>query len=168
MANYAPLPSGDPIATGSVVLPDGEKVRVSTDVTFAWERWFGSLGIDLAARPERVSIVDLSSQAASIAATAIPIGSITHGVYRVSYYARVTTAAGVSSSLTVELDWPDAVACTHTGAAMTGNTTTTYQEDVVTMDVDSSGPIRYGTTYASDAAGAMKYKLVITCEKVDV
>jgi hypothetical protein len=67
------------------------------------------------------------------------------------------------------MDWPDGgVSCTHTGAAITGNTTATYQEDVITMDVDSSGPIRYSTTYASVGAPTMQYKLVVSCEKVDV
>jgi hypothetical protein len=165
---FAPLPHDDPIGTGEIVLPDGERTRVAVDVTFPWERWFGSLGIDVIARPERVAIVDLSGQGASIAATSLPVGSITHGVYRVSYYARITRAATTSSSLTVAVTWPDSVTCTHTGAAITGNTTATFQEDVITMDVDSAGPIQYSTTYASVGAVSMQYKLVVTCEKVDV
>ncbi len=166
---YAPLPAYDPIAIGKVVLPDGEEIEVRSFVGFSWDKYLADMGVQVAARPERVSVVDISGQTASIGATPLPIGSITHGVYRISYYARITTAAGVSSSLTVEFDWPDGgVSVTHTGAAITGNTVTTFQDDVITMDVDSSGPIRYNTTYASDAAGAMAYKLVITCEKVDV
>ena len=166
---YAPLPSNDPIAIGVAVLPDGEEIEVRSDVHFPWEKWFSDIGVQVAARPERVAVVDLSAQSASIAGTAIPIGSITHGVYRVGYYARITTPGSTSSSLTVVLDWPDGgVTITHTGAAMTGNLVTTFQEDIVTMDVDSSGPIRYSTTYASVGGTSMQYKLVITCEKVDV
>ena len=165
---FAPLPSEDAIAEGSILLGK-EKVPVSVHVTTEWERWFGAVGMDVADSPARVSATDLSGQAASIAPTALPIGSISHGVYRISYYARITTPATTSSSLTVAIDWPDSsVSCTFTGAAITGNTTATFQQDIVTMDVDANGPIQYSTTYASVGATPMAYKLVITCEKVDV
>ena len=169
MANYAPQPSEDPLAEGRVTLPGGDAVPVKVKVTFPWQRWFGSLGQGVSDRPERVSRVDLSAQAASIAGTSLPIGSITHGVYRVSYYARITTAATTSSSLIVEFTWPDSgVTQTFTGAAITGNTTTSYQQAEIVMDVDAVGPLQYNTTYASVGATPMAYKLVITCEKVDV
>lgn len=97
---------------------------------------------------------------AAIATTPFTLGSISAGLYRIDWYTRVTTAAGVSSSLTVTLGWTEtAVALTSSGPAMTGNTTATNQSGSVLIRSDASAPITYATTYASNAATAMYYRI---------
>lgn len=132
-----------------------------------WIRYFSDMTVRLEDSPERIGLVELTAQAASIAATAIPMPGLSAGLYRVAYYARITTAATNNSSLTVTFDWQDGgVTPTWSGAAITGNTTTTVQSGTLLLLCAASSPIRYSTTYASNGATAMVYKLYITCEGI--
>lgn len=109
----------------------------------------------------------LTDQNASIGATPLAQAALPAGLYRVSWYARVTTAAGVSSSLTVTIGWTEgSVALSLSGAALTGNLVTSVQSGMVFLLIDDGSPITYATTYASNAAGAMKYTLVLNLERV--
>jgi hypothetical protein len=118
--------------------------------------------------PQRLSTVELTSQSASIAATAIPVGSLSSGLYRVSYYTRVTTAATTSSSLTFSLSFTDdAITVALAGTAMTGNTTSTAQSGTYLLQMDANSPITYSTTYASVGATSMQYKLSVVLEAVN-
>lgn len=111
--------------------------------------------------------VTLAAQQASILAT--PLGSATlgAGLYRVSWYARITTPDGVSSSLTVTIRWTEgAVALALSGAAMTGDTVTTVQSGIVFLNVDNNTPITYATAYLSNTPGQMQYELVLALERV--
>lgn len=112
--------------------------------------------------------VDLSGQSASTGATQLYLTAIPSGLYRVNYYVEVTQPATVSSSLEVTISWTSqGVAKSYTGAAMTGNTTTTYQFGIVVLRSDENAPITYAITYASSGATAMEYFLGITLEQLD-
>ena len=116
---------------------------------------------------QRLAAVSVSGQSASIGTTAIPTAALTAGLYLVSYYARITQAGTVSSSLTVTLHWTEStLALTVTGAAMTGNTTTTVQSGTHLVRIDASSPVSYSTTYASVGATAMQYRLDVVLERV--
>jgi hypothetical protein len=111
--------------------------------------------------------VSLTNQSASIGATDFSGGGLSAGLYRLTYYTRITQAATTSSSLTVTLDWQDGgVAPSISGAAITGNTTTTIQSNTVLVRIDGSSPVRYSTTYSSVGATPMKHSLYITLEEV--
>ena len=117
--------------------------------------------------PQFYPAVSLTAQNASLGTTPIPLPSLATGLYRLTYYARITTVDAVNSSLTVTLSWTDgAVACSLSGAAMTGNTTATVQSSTAMIQIDAASPISYATTYASNTPGAMKYKLLILVEAV--
>jgi len=135
-------------------------------ITRPWQDWFSNLLRVISAVSTSVRSVSPSDQSASIGATDLAGGAINAGLYRITYYARITQAATVSSSLTVTFDWPDGgVVPTFSGAAITGNTTTTYQTG--TLMVRASGaPIRYATTYASVGGTPMKYRLDVVLEAV--
>lgn len=86
------------------------------------------------------------------------------GYYSFAYYAAITTPAttgAATSSLTVILSWTDTgIVKSKTFTAITGNTTaTTGSETYPRFYVDGGAPITYSTTYASDTAGQMVYKL---------
>ena len=132
-----------------------------------WRRWFGRMPDTLNSIPNIQKRVSLSSQGASISATDLGGAAVlAAGTYRATYYARISTAASVNSSLTVTLAWTDGVAQTYSGAAIIGNTTTTYQTGTLMFRADASSAITYATTYASNAAGEMKYTLDIVLERV--
>jgi hypothetical protein len=90
-------------------------------------------------------------------------------MWRLSYFARIHTVAGVSSSLTVGFSYVvDGVTQSDAGAAITGNLTTTHQFGTLVIRVDVDTPISYSTTYASDAAGIMAYDLDIVAEELAI
>jgi hypothetical protein len=128
--------------------------------------WVTSLLFSVNAAPARVDTVDKSNQNASIGTTTIGTPTAT-GMYRVAVYQRITTAAGVSSSLTTTIAWTDGgVTCSLPGAALTGNTTTTVGTFTALVRADGATPVSFSTAYVSNAAGAMKYRLNITLERV--
>lgn len=155
-ATSAPFPAKDPIAD-----------RKTLTITKEWITWFTDLLTSVDASPSRLQTVELSAQGASIGATAIPLGALGVGLYRVTYAARITRAATTSSSLTVTIQWTDhTVNLTQAGAPMTGNTPATYQTGTYLLRIDSSTPILYSTTYASVGATSMQYQLDIVLESI--
>ena len=101
--------------------------------------------------------------------TALPLASIPAGIYRVSYYARITTPATVSSSLIVTISHTDrTIALTQSASAITGNTITTTQFGTLVLRVDRNSPVSYSTTYASVGATPMAYALDLAIEQVSL
>ena len=133
---------------------------------FNWLQWFGSLTSRADSAPERKTHVRAVAQVASIALTPLPLGSVPAGIYRVTYNFRVTTPGSVSSSLQFTLTWTDGgVVQTSSGAAETGNTTTTKQMGTMPIRSDGGVPISYSTTYGDGGgAVAMAYRLDIVLE----
>lgn len=147
--------------------------RIATDDGLVGDQWaiyFRDQDGLIAASPAVVSApVSLTSQHAAIATTPIPSDTLAPGLYRVSIYQRVTTAAGVSSSLTTAISWTDGgISCSFSGAAMTGNTTATTQSFSQLIRVDRATPVSYTTTYASNPATVMQYSLDVVLETVSV
>ena len=131
--------------------------------------WYGWL-IDFIQRVQSgaqvLKVVSLTTQTATIPTTQIPLPSLAGGVYRVSWYARITTPASISSSLTVNLAWTEsAVALSASGAAMTGNTITTVQSAGFVMQIDPATALSYSTTYAS-VGTPMAYLLDVIVEQL--
>jgi hypothetical protein len=117
--------------------------------------------------PSAAGTVAASAQSASIGSTNLNMGVLSSGLYRVNYYQSVTQAATVSSSLTTAIGWTDAgVAKTFTGAAMTGNTTATYQGETFPVNVDASTNVTYTVTYASSGATPMQFTFAAALERV--
>lgn len=133
--------------------------------------WLAALVLRVNLSPERVGLVRLATQAAAIATVAIPIVPVEQpleaGLYRVSWYARITRAATASSSLTVTIGWTDGgVACTASGAAMTGNTTGTVQSGSLLVRADASSTLTYAAAYATSGATTMQFGLELVVERV--
>ncbi len=156
----APIPLFDPIAEA-----DGKQKGFLTD---AWIQWFDETLKRLASSvPVVASTGQLAAQSASIPATDLAEASLPAGVYRLSYYARITRPATVASSLTVALSWTDGgVVQTFTGAAINGNLTTSYQTDTVTIRIDSATPVTYTLTYATAGAVTMLYSFDLEIEEL--
>jgi hypothetical protein len=157
MPNGAPAPLRDPIARKS----DGL-------MTAPWVTWFTQLTTDLDAAPERLDSVTVTGQTASISPTALDVGSLSQGLYRVTWRARITQAATVSSSLVVTVGYTEsAITMSESGTAITGNTTSTVASGSFLVAVDQGTPITFSTTYASTGASVMAYTLTIVAEEMD-
>lgn len=141
--------------------------RVTGTLSGVWQEWFVRVPTTLESIPNVVNVTELTEQNTSLTATDFAQAVLPPGLYRASYLARITTAAGVSSSLTVVITWTDrGVTKTLAGAAITGNTTATYQSGSVLIYVDAGTDVTYTTTYASNAASAMKYALAAFLERI--
>lgn len=129
--------------------------------TTPWRISFRNLRNDInaasrLATPEPVTVPDST---ASIGATTI-LTPISDGLFSFEYYAAITTVAVTSSSLTVTAGWTDAgVSKSKTFTAITGNLTTTTGSERYVFRADADAPITYATTYASNGAGEMHYRL---------
>lgn len=130
--------------------------------------WVTNLVGDVDASPARLKRTSVSGQTAAISATPIPTEALSAGWYRVTVYARVTTAAGVSSSLTPTITHTDTgQTCTQSGTALTSNAIGTPASWTFLVYSDAASPISYSTAYASAGAPAMIYKLDVILEQLD-
>lgn len=114
------------------------------------------------------SSVTLTGKSASIPTTPIPLPSLASGLYRVSWYLRDTTSAGVSSSTQVTIGWTETgTAQSFVGALVNGNTTTTIDSaSSPLIQVDQAASITYAIAYNSNPAGAMVFSFRLAVEKV--
>ncbi len=164
---FFPPPVRDPIARQARSEFKGRADPLAGLVGDVWVEWFTQLTDDVDETTLRLNSVHLTSQAASIGATDLSGGTISGGLYKLTYYARITRAASTSSSLTVTFSFTDgSVSPTYSGAAITGNTTTTFQSGTIMIRSDANSPITYSTTYASVGATSMQYRLDVTLEVV--
>lgn len=164
MPDQTPMPLQDPIASPR---PSGRGDPPEGYITQPWIYYFTSIGGTVSAGPTRLTAVSLTAQAASIGATSIGSGAPTSGLYRLTYYAHITTAATVSSSLTVTFGWTDGGTNLNiSGSAITGNTTTTVGTGTAMVHNDQASPLTYATTYASVGATSMQYALYVVLEQV--
>lgn len=168
-STFAPFPISDPIAR-----PPRERYRKLKEqdplegrLTESWELAFTQLTNQVSQTPSRISAIVLLDQSAALLPTDISNGTLTSGLYRVSWYTRVTLPASTSSSLTISLGWTeDGVSLTFSGAALVGNLNTTMESQTQLIQVDQVTPVTIATAYASVGGVAMKYELRITLEKV--
>lgn len=107
----------------------------------------------------------LVNQGAAIASTTL-LTTAGAGLFRVSWYVRITTADAVSSSVTVTISWTDVTGCSKTFTAITGNTTTTTDSGSVTIRPGTATAIKYSTAYASNTPGVMRHSLELSAEQV--
>lgn len=139
---------------------------VTEVITVVFRQWLLSLTTRIQASPNVQNTVALTAQAAAIGSTAVSVGTVAAGVYRLTFYARITTPASVSSSLTVNFGWTDGgVSCSKASVAITGNTTTTVGSESFLMRADQATALNYSTTYAA-VGTPMQYALTVTIEQL--
>jgi hypothetical protein len=147
--------------TEGPLFPFGEAIAADQTrlVTPRWRRWFLNLrsAVDLSQRS--IVVPPQTDQSATLPVTDMDNGALSAGLYSVSWYLAVTIADGVSSSAQVAIAWVDnGNNKSYTGAAMTGNTTSTVQvNEAITIYSDAASPITYSVTYASNTPGQMHY-----------
>lgn len=164
-----PMPLSDPISTPrNPRAKPGQKDPGEGILSPEWVPYFTDQGETVSSVSQIVSpMVELTAQAASIVSTPIPTTTLAGGYYRVSFYARVTTAAATSSSLIVTLSWTDGgVSCGISSVAVTGNLTSTVATGTAVIEIDQATGIAYSTTYASVGVPAMQYKLTVILESL--
>jgi len=164
----APIPITDPIARAKrPEFGKAQKDPLEGTMSDAWVDYMSRLVQTVQASATRIESATKTTQAASISATDISAGNLKAGLYRITFHARITDPATVSSSLTVTLSWTDGgVAQTEASKAETGNTTATRIHGAFLIHVDAGSPVRYATTYASVGGNAMEYRLDVVLEVI--
>lgn len=134
------------------------------------EEAFAYLTTQATSTAEATSLVASASvedQNAAIGATDISDGALAAGVYQFDWFVMIRTAAGVSSSATVSVDFTlNAQTKTLTYSAVNGNTTGTFGHGGGLVWIDNASPVRYSVAYASNAAGVMHYDAYFTLRRV--
>jgi len=154
--NLPPIPYSAPIEEGG-----------TNPISQAYYLWLFELQGRTESAAESLDTISLANQGAAISATPIVVTE-TAGLYRISWYLRITTAATTSSSATVTIGWTESgVALTKSGPAVTGNTTTTTDTGTFLIRADAATALTYAVAYASSGATAMKYRLDVVVERVD-
>ena len=151
---YASQPINDDIASPDPRDPRSKKLPKFI-IGDRWRRWLSGLTLEVNEKPARKASVALTAQGAAIATTALPIGSVTAGVWSIYTTLRVTRAGSVSSAVRLTITWTEGgITQTQQGTDLTGNLTTTREGVLFIVRPDASTAISYSTTYA-DGGGAV-------------
>jgi hypothetical protein len=129
-----------------------------------WIEFFQSLQ----RAPRQIGSVALTTQTASIPVAVVvqPPATNDGGLFRVTTYARITKAASISSSLTVTIAWSDGLlAQSMSGAALTANTTTTWESVTALVRVDKGTSITAAALYSSTGTN-MEFSLSVVAEQI--
>lgn len=157
------VPTPGPVPNSLIPLVDSPR---NLRITETWRLWLVSVLTYILFGIIQASSVSRDTQGAAIVTTAMYTPSKT-GLYRISWYLRITRAATTSSSATVTIGWTDAgQACTSAGAAVVGNTVTTVQSGSIVVSADSLTDLTYAVAYASVGATSMQYKLRVSVEAI--
>ena len=161
-----PQRSEPPFMDALIDVPKDLRAKFAGLVSFRWLEWFLDWTTRIDDSPEQVQEVSLTGQVAAIAATPIPTEALATGMYRVTVYARITTPASGSSSLTITIGFTDgAVPQSFAFAAIAGNLTTSWQSETTTIHIDGATPITYAAAYTS-VGTPMQYRLDVLLEKL--
>lgn len=162
----APIPITDPISRGK--RPEfGARQSDPLEGTMsdAWVDYMSRLVQTVQQSSTRIASTSALDQQFDISPNDVSNGVLKEGLYRITYYARITQAAGVSSSLEVSVSWNDGgVAQLQTGAAIVGNTPDTVQSATYLIHIDSASPVRYSTSYVSVGVPNMEYRIDVVLE----
>lgn len=159
-----PIPDA-PIAYVSVGQGATRQRLAATLNADGWDQYFRSQQRAVQATAQRLKRVTLAGKSASIAPTVIPVSAIAPGLYRVTVYFRLTQAATVNSSLTVNIAHTDGtVACQFPGTAFVGNVTNRPQSFSVMLRSDQATSISFEVIYASVGAQPMLFDLELVLE----
>ena len=136
-------------------------------LTQPWQIWLRGVVDALNASSQVQKSVTGTPTGSSITTTALLADTGSAGVFRVSWFLRITQAATTSSSVAVSVGFTDGVALTISGSAVTGNTTTTIQQQTILVRCDANSALTYSTTYSSVGATSMQYAVSVVVERVN-
>ncbi len=154
MARIPPVPRFSAVLKGMVEL-----------IEFHWDNWFQGIANAINITPASVGTTTLTAQHATVTAAPLTMQTLSAGLYRLTYYLRITRAATSSSSLTAAFAWTDGgQACSVTESAVTGNTLTTTQAGVVPFQIDAATTPTVTLTYASSGVTTMQFAFTASLE----
>lgn len=132
-------------------------------ITKPWEEYLRARDQRLQAAAQTLESVSLTGRNASIGLTSLV--ALASGVYRVSYRFRITTPAGVASTLQLTITTTEgAVVCSQSSANYAGNVANLPQSGSFLVKCDPATPLQYNFTYTSNPAAAMIFEAELRAE----
>jgi hypothetical protein len=119
--------------------------------------------------PGFINSISSTGNTAAIATASLLIGaagSLTVGVYRVSYYHETSQAGSSSGSSTLTFSWNDGVASQSVNITTLTNTLGNIQQGSMIIRVPASQNISYAASYASTGGTVYKFDLYLTLEQI--
>jgi len=153
LLNVEPVPIDSPIVADRVPAED-------------WLAWFLNQWSVLGQAVRRVAPPPLTNQAGAIGTTAMRLGALPSGLYRISWALRIEVASGVSSSIALTLGWTHGGARTKPFAAVTTNALALPESGSVVARLDAPGTITYATAVVDNPVGTVRYGLDFVVEKL--
>jgi hypothetical protein len=156
---FSPAPIRDPIAApdeqGRLMLP-----RV-------WIDYFAAVGIRIDQQTHTLTVQQFFNLSGNIPPTPLPLEALSAGLYRLTYYTRITVPASVSSSLQIGFGWTDgAVSCEILADPLTTNTIGTVQSNTLMVQNDQAAPLTYSVIYTTSGGTPMQFTLTIVVEQI--
>lgn len=152
------------------LFPFKDAIAGDLPVTPRWRTWFLRLRQSVDLSQSVIRATRLQNQSAAVAVTNLDGGTLSAGLYAVSWYLTIVTAAATSSSAQITIAWVDqAQPKSYTAVAMTGNLPSTVQVDQrVLLYSDAASPITFSVAYASVPAAEMVYELRMVLQSVSI
>src|SRR5258708_10025451 len=134
--------------------PQGSPQNFVYLISRVWSQWLQLQIVNrLQSSPQNLQTLKLTGLHDTVISTPLALGTVASGVYRLSYFTRITTPAGTSSSVTPNfLFTQGGQSCTVTGDAVTGNSLTSVGSKSFLIAADQASPISYSVTYAINPA----------------
>lgn len=154
------IPATDPVFDLPLSVPASLKRWLSLRLGWSYIQYLQGQEERTQQTPQRLIRTTVVARSTSIGTTPFTLPALSAGLYRVTFYFRITVADGVSSSLLVTISSTDgAIACAQLSTAYTGNATNRPQSGSFLVRCDSATPLSYASTYASGGGGpAMQYE----------
>jgi len=141
-----------------IVEPQGG--TITTFFRLAWEALRSSFQL-----APSVAVFSKVAQTAALPTTTL-FTTLQAGLYRVSWYLRVTGPDGVSSAVQVTIGWTETLPLTRAGANVTGDTITSLDTGSVLLQVDAPTNLTIATSYASNTPNQMVYEVFASVEQL--
>lgn len=153
------IPATDPLFDLPRAIPAELKRWLSLPMGWSYIQYLEGQEQRTQQTAQRLIRTTVPARSTSIGTTPFTLPALAAGLYRVTFYFRITVADGVSSSLLVTISSTDgAIACLQASTAYAGNATNRPQSGSFLVRCDGATPLNYATTYVSGGGGpAMQY-----------
>lgn len=145
------FPVQEPIAAQTTLL-----------VTPRWRSWLRNLRQEVASTPQRIPVTPVTSGTGSLPVTAIDGGALTTGLFAISWYLAILTAAA-GRSVQVTWAWVDGgVNRSYVAAILDGSVSTNAQaNEQLLIYSDAASPITYAINYVGAAGMTYSFRPVL-------
>jgi hypothetical protein len=163
---FEPAPVRDAVVDLAELQPKWKPVMNVGLLTRPWHIWIDLLRAKILTVPVVVGRYSGSSVAVNLAAVTVPTSTLRTGLYRVSFYVRVTKLGVLGSTVVVSFGWTDGgESCSRDGSAGFGVDVSLATTDTGTLLLRADGKTAITVTTTGVLAGCL-YDLEVVVEEM--